>query len=221
MKRIVLIFAVLAFALAASAQKKVSILGDSYSTFKDHIPSINACWYPDACNDVKEVEQTWWHQFINKNGYQLEKNNSWSGSTVCNTGYDAKDYSDRSFFTRVNMLGNPDIILIFGGTNDSWCGAKVGEYKYKNWTKPELYTYRPALSYLLASAKMLYPEAEIYFILNTELRDDINESTMTVCKKHKIPVIVLKDIAKQGGHPCIEGMTAISDQITDFINSQK
>ena len=43
-------------AVAASAQtKKVSILGDSYSTFKDYNPEGYAPFYPDAHNDVTEV----------------------------------------------------------------------------------------------------------------------------------------------------------------------
>ena len=49
--------------------------------------------------------------------------NSYSGSTICNTGYRDEDYSDRSFINRTTLLGNPDIILICGGTNDSWANA--------------------------------------------------------------------------------------------------
>ncbi len=220
MKKITLILVAIAIAVTASAQKKVSILGDSYSTFKDLIPKHYACWYPHANNDVSEAEQTWWKQFLAETGNVLEVNNSWSGSTICNTGYDGKDYSNRAFFTRVNMLGNPDIILIFGGTNDSWAGVPIGDYKFKNWNKTELYSFRPALSYLLSQAKMLYPSADIYFILNSELSDEVNESTFKICKKYKVPVIALENIDKQSKHPSIEGMTAISRQVAAFINSR-
>ncbi len=220
MKRIASVLAAIAIAFTASAQTKVSILGDSYSTFKGHIPSRNAVWYPHDNNDVKEVEQTWWHQFISSNGYQLEKNDSWSGSTICNTGYDGKDYSGQAFFTRINKLGNPDIILIFGGTNDSWAGSPIGEYQYRNWRKADLYSYRPALAYMLSQLKMLYPETDIYFILNTELSEAINESSLKICKKYRIPVIALHDIDKQSGHPSIAGMTAISQQVSEFISNR-
>ena len=47
--------------------------------------------------------------------YELERNNSYSGSTVCHTGYKGADYSDRSFITRMVDLGQPDIILVFWG----------------------------------------------------------------------------------------------------------
>ncbi len=218
MKRIAAVLVFMALALTASAQKRVSILGDSYSTFAGHMPRHHDIWYPNENgNDVTEVEQTWWNLLISGDGYQLEKNNSWSGSTICNTGYNGDDYSDRSFFSRVNMLGNPDIILIFGGTNDSWAGSPIGEYQYKNWDREDLYSFRPALAYLLSELKALYPSAEIYFMLNSELSAEINESTFKICGKYDIPVIVLKDIDKQWGHPSVKGMKAICDQVSEFI----
>ena len=101
------------------AQKKVSILGDSYSTFYGHVsPAANLCWYgvpgEKKENDVTKVEETWWYRFIHEHGFQLERNNSYSGSTVCHTGYEKADYSDRSFITRIHNLGTPDIILMAG-----------------------------------------------------------------------------------------------------------
>ena len=44
-------------AVPASAQtKKVSILGDSYSTYQGHNPEGYAPFYPDAHNDVTSVD---------------------------------------------------------------------------------------------------------------------------------------------------------------------
>ena len=61
-----------AMTLAASAQtRKVSILGDSYSTFQGYNPENYAPFYPDANNDVKLVDQTWWSLYIKAKGYQL------------------------------------------------------------------------------------------------------------------------------------------------------
>ena len=49
----------------ASAQvKKVSVLGDSYSTFQGHNPEGYAPFYPNDRNDVTEVAQTWWSLYI-------------------------------------------------------------------------------------------------------------------------------------------------------------
>jgi len=213
----------LLLALSAQAQQRlrVSILGDSYSTFQNYIPKGNEPWYFDPIDtkrtDVKDVRQTWWWQVINDGGYLLEKNDSWSGATICYTGYHDEDYSPRSFITRVPRLGSPDIILIFGNTNDSWCGAQIGEYKYENWKRADLYTFRPAMAKLLNDIQSRYPNVRVYFIQNTELRAEIVESTQTICKHYGIPVIQLKDIDKQAGHPNIKGMRAIADQVLKAI----
>ena len=104
---------------AAYAQQKISILGDSYSTFYGYVtPDTNLCWYgvpgEKKENDVTQVDETWWRLFLKQYGYRLECNNSYSGATICHTGYDGADYSDRSFVTRMSDLGQPDIILVFG-----------------------------------------------------------------------------------------------------------
>ena len=113
----------------AQAKPSVSILGDSYSTFEGYLtPDTMDIWYFEnkqdpRRTDVKSVGETWWMQLIKKKNWKLELNNSWSGSTICYTGYGDEDYRLRSFITRVPALGCPDIILIFGGTNDSWSNA--------------------------------------------------------------------------------------------------
>lgn len=208
---------------AIQAQKRVSILGDSYSTFKGSVqPDTNAVWYPSADNrnDVVKLEQTWWYRFIHDYGYRLEVNNSFSGSTICNTGYRKEDYSDRSFITRMDKLGNPDIILIFGATNDSWAKAPIGEYKYDGWTAQELYSFRPALAYLLDGVQRLYPGAKVYYLLNSELKQDINESVYTICGRYGVPVVTLHDIDKQRNHPSVAGMKAISVQLQEFLERE-
>ncbi len=223
MKRFFVLFAVLLSLTAVAQQRlRISILGDSYSTYQNYIPEGNAIWYfepMDARNtDVNDVRQTWWWQVVKEGGYLLEKNESYSGATICYTGYNDEDYSDRSFITRLPRVGSPDILLIFGNTNDSWCGAKVGEYQYKDWKRADLYTYRPALAKLLNDALSRYPNARIYFIQNTELRKDITESTAVICKHYGIPVIQLKGIEKKSGHPNQKGMKAISEQVLKAIN---
>lgn len=205
------------------AQKKVSILGDSYSTFKDYVqPDTNAVWYPspDHRNDVVKVEQTWWYQFIHEYGYELEVNNSFSGSTICHTGYRKADYSDRSFITRMDKLGDPDIIFIFGATNDSWAGVPIGDYCYSDWNRDTLYNFRPALAYLLDGIGRLYPRACTYYVLNSELKPSINESVYTVCARYGIPVIPLYDIDKQRSHPSVAGMKSISVQLHDYLEHE-
>ena len=113
-----------AASLMAQSKPSVAILGDSYSTFKGYVqPDTNAVWYPQSDvknNDVQDITQLWWYQFICDNGFRLSQNNSFSGATICHTGYDEADYSDRSYVTRLNNLLPADLIFVFGGTNDSW-----------------------------------------------------------------------------------------------------
>lgn len=205
------------------AQKKVSILGDSYSTFYGHVsPAANLCWYgvpgEKKENDVTKVEETWWYHFIHEHGFQLERNNSYSGSTVCHTGYEKADYSDRSFITRIHNLGTPDIILVFGGTNDSWAGAPIGAYQYDGWTKADLYSFRPAFCYLLASLKQLYPAARIYNITNSELSEEVTDSMDEISRYYGIENIRLHDIDKQWGHPSVQGMQSIDAQVWESVS---
>ncbi|MBQ8672474.1 MAG: hypothetical protein IJ511_00225 [Bacteroides sp.] len=221
----------LLFSLAAVwsgfAQQKVSILGDSYSTFGGYMtPETNLCWYngPDGGkkdNDVKTVEQTWWHQLIQEHGLQLEINNSYSGSTVCHTGYRKEDYSDRSFITRIHRLGTPDILLVFGGTNDSWAKSPVGEFQYGGWSKQDLYSFRPAFSYLMHSLRELYPATLIINLTNSELSPEVTESMEAICRYYGITNIRLKDVEKQHGHPSIKGMKSIAGQVWEVIRQEQ
>lgn len=205
-----------------STPRKVSILGDSYSTFEGWLPKPNyIAWYKPVPKegrptDVTDVEQTWWKIFIENHGYTLEKNNSYSGATVCNTGYDGVDYSDRSFVTRLMDLGNPDIIFIFGGTNDSWADSPLGEYVWDDWTPSQLYAYRPATAYMLSELKRLHPDAEIIVIINDGLKPEITTSTEVICRHYGVPYVELKDIDKMSGHPSKKGMRQIVDQIEDI-----
>lgn len=210
-------FSVIAF---SQNNKVVSILGDSYSTFEGYVPKGNAVWYKVPSKhktDVTKVEQTWWDLWIKQNKCKLGVNNSYSGATICDTGYGKKDYSDRSFVTRLHNLGKPDIIFILGATNDNWADSPLGEYKYEDWTKGDLFKFRPAMAYMLRSIRRLYPAAKVYFILNDGLKPEVNESVKTVCRKYEVPCLELKGIDKMSGHPSIKGMKQICEQLNEFV----
>lgn len=226
MKRLIVIaLACSLYIVTALAQSKpcVSILGDSYSTFEGFLtPDTMDIWYFEGKQDarrtdVKSVGETWWMQLIKKKNWKLEVNNSWSGSTICYTGYGDEDYSRRSFITRVPALGSPDIILIFGGTNDSWSNAPIGEFKYDNWLRADLYTFRPAMACMLARIKERYPTADVYFISNDGLKPEITSSMEQICKYYNVPLIQLNNIDKTAGHPNVKGMTQIAEQLDDAI----
>lgn len=222
MKKLLFLVLILTCSGAVAQKKAVSILGDSYSTFEGYVsPETNEMWYyaqgERGRTDVMDVKQTWWHQLISRQGWKLCQNNSYSGSTISYHGYSSNDYSKRSFLTRMVDLGCPDIIFIFGATNDSWAGAPVGDYQYENLSKANFWTFRPAMARMLEWMTNRYVGADIYFLLNDGLRDDINESVRTICQHYGVKCIELKDIDKQSGHPSVKGMTQIADQISEAI----
>ena len=206
-------------AMGANAQckKSVAIFGDSYSTFENYLScDTNAVWYfqgKQKKTDVTDVEQTWWHMLLKEKGWKLECNNSFSGSTICYTGYRKEDYQNRSFHNRLRYLGSPYIILVFGATNDCWAKSPIGDYKYSDWTKKDLYSFRPAMAAMCDGLKKRYPNVDIYFIMNCDLTETITTSCRTICNHYGIPMIELHDVDKINGHPSIKGMKAIAEQV--------
>ena len=225
MKRLFLALALAAVGtLSAPAQAKpvLSILGDSYSTFEGWLtPDTNLVWYtvpPDTRRtDVKRVGETWWWQVLKRKGWKLEVNNSYSGSTICNTGYRDEDYTHESFVTRLANLGSPDVIIIFGGTNDSWAGSPLGEFKYEDIRRADLYTFRPAMAYMLSRLQELYPTADLWFVSNDGLKESVTKSIHEICGHYGVQVIQLEGIDKKSGHPSVIGMQQIAEQVCGKI----
>mgnify|MGYP002625190271 FL=1 len=213
--------AVACVGMQAQSRRGISILGDSYSTFKGYVlPDSNYVWYPQEKaenNDVQDIRQLWWHQLIREHGYRLCQNNSFSGATICHTGYKGEDYSDRSYCTRLRYLGSPDIILVFGGTNDTWAKSPIGDYQYSDWSRHDLFKFRPAMAYLLANLQNRYPGTDIYVIINDILSENVTVSMKTICDHYHVPYIQLHDIDKQWGHPSQKGMTQIAEQVAEAI----
>lgn len=226
MKKLLILALVAILALPMAAQRKsVSILGDSYSTFEGFMePSSNELWYyakpKEKQTDVKNVKQTWWHQFITNNGYLLERNNSYSGSTVSTTGYQGNDYSERSFINRMKNLGSPDMILIFGATNDSWAGSPLGEFDWTGSSQGDMRQFRPALCYMLRYLQERHPNAEIVYMINDGLKESITSSIIEACNHYGIPYVQFHDIDKTAGHPNVNGMRQISEQLTEALKKK-
>lgn len=208
---------------------KTVILGDSYSTFAGHIPAGNVVYYSSEDtrgSGVTRVEQTWWHLLMAATDSELVLNESWSGSTIGYTGYEKEDYTHLCFNTRLDkmheegILSGIDTLLIFGGTNDDWCGAPVGELKYANWTKEDLYCVLPAIGRLFCRVAELLPGVKVYAIINTELKPAIHQALLEAAERNGVKAITLSDIDKVDGHPSAVGMTQIKDQLLEFFKNE-
>ncbi len=202
-----------------------SILGDSYSTFKGYNMETNAeNWFPQSSsfNNVQNVGEMWWQLFADEYGSTLVENNSWSGSCVCYDSYGAgkTDGKDMSFVTRCRKFSkSTSLIIVEGGTNDSFGNVSLGEYKYSDFSESDFETFRPALAYILDYITHQIPNAKIVFMLNSDLLNGIDESVITICKHYDVPVLELAGISKSLMHPNIEGMKEIKNQLITFLNS--
>ncbi len=210
-----------------------SIIGDSYSSFKGYMANANAAtWYPASdhnkndTNDVENVEQTWWYKFANNYNSRLLENNSWSGSTISYDGYSEglEDGKETSFIQRMSLLTTPQLILIYGGTNDSWVAGDtkrddfLGEYKYSDFSESDFIYFRPALAYLLDKLKHKHIGAKIIFMLNASL-NNIKESVNEICAHYEIGVCEVFNIDLAHSHPTENGMNSIAEQLINFLNS--
>ena len=225
MERLLLFLTVLLLAASCGVQRTVVILGDSYSTFEGYVPEGFAVWYDSNVkeqNDVCEAEQTWWYKLIREKRLKLLGNNSYSGSTVCNTGYDGEDYSDRSFIARMpQTLGyssaRPDVILIFGGTNDSWANAPLGSLKFSDWTEDDLKQALPAYCYMLDYYRTNAPGSRVINIVNDGLKPEITDGIVAAAKHYGMEYILLEGIDKGWGHPTVKGMQQICDALAGIL----
>lgn len=205
----------------------VFILGDSYSTFEGHIPKNHEAYYSNLGRpetDVNRVEQTWWYQLMKETKSNLILNHSWSGTTICNTGYAGPDVP-HSFIRRFDKLVEEDFfqknqidtVLVMGGQNDDWSGAPIGELKTQDWTAGDLLQYGPALCYLMYRLKTVLPKARIIFIINSEMSDSIMDYQEQAAEIYNVEYIRLKSICKMEGHPTVQGMKQISEQVLLYL----
>jgi len=234
MKRLFLL-AVIALLISACTKPKeihFSVLGDSFTSYKGTVdPDTNFVWYYFDSIGVTSADSMWFSKVAAKTGWTLDKNNSFSGSHLTNAYNYAQDgelFSRASYIRRMDNLGSPNVIFIFGGTNDIYHRVPVGDYVYSDWTDEQLCTIRPALAYMFHNMKKLYPKAKIYFMIDMELCiDDHNlddalrqayiESMHTVCGHYDIECIDIYGIHKSVWHPNSKGQDEIAQKVLEAV----
>lgn len=129
--------------------KRISVLGDSISTFKGVTVDDPNTFYGRVMMEkggFSDVNDTWWMRVIRGVGGVFERDNAFAGSCVAD-GYGlGRGMCSRE---RTGALGNPDVILIFGGANDDGFGVPPAEF-------------RSAYTLMLARLRENYPAAAIF-----------------------------------------------------------
>ncbi len=168
--------------------KKVSILGDSISTFKgvtdngernSTITSEYLARYAPATDTdsslvkLTSVDDTWWMQTINRYGMELVVNNSWRGTKVLDSGIRSgfgircENLHDNTLENNAGGVAvNPDIIAIHMGTNDYLQNVSVGTFDASYIRDDDTYaapaTFAQAYAVMLHKIRQTYPAADVF-----------------------------------------------------------
>ncbi|MDO4284189.1 MAG: SGNH/GDSL hydrolase family protein [Eubacteriales bacterium] len=145
--------------------RKVSISGDSISTFSGYIPDSYNQNYP--ADDLQDVSQTWWMQVIQNKGMVLLSNASYSGGLISGDSMDTTG-QHACGFTRTNDLRgadgtDPDVIMVMSGTNDFLNARPIGSYTEGEAIAEEgvVWDFSDAYALMLTKLKAQYPNARI------------------------------------------------------------
>lgn len=149
------------------AGKKLSVMGDSISTFTGQQPSDYNIFYPES-GEITLVEQTWWHQVLTKTGMTLCTNASSSNTNMTGNSL-AMDGSAPGCSTRrvVDLRGAdgsvPDVIIIYMGINDFSRSRTPGTFQAPGIrTEGEISVFSEAYEIMIQKIKVLYPNAAVY-----------------------------------------------------------
>lgn len=100
---------------------KISILGDSISTYKgvsnDAAANEKTGINPSFYRLPFPLERTYWMRVIRALGAELCVNNSWSGGNLCGEGDPSSGLNRASALSRDDGA-RPDLIILFMGIND-------------------------------------------------------------------------------------------------------
>lgn len=155
--------------------KQFSILGDSISTLQGFNPKGYKVFYTDdKCikAGVAEAQDTWWDKVIGFFGGELLVNNSWSGSRVTRLPKSESLFPSGCSDKRTGGLHinevNPDVIMVYLGTNDWAFGAELDGGTRLLEDELNMCNFAVAYESMLQKLKQNYPQSEIWCCTLTE-----------------------------------------------------
>lgn len=196
---------------------KLSIIGDSISTFDSEDTKIDGYNMHYPASDVDNVNKTYWGRLLNHTNGSLEVNASYSGSCVtnirANLGYP-------SLCDRIPLIGNPDTIIIALGTNDSNDKAQIGSYLF-NASIDELDESKFAQAYIkgIKMIQSAHPTARIVCVMFT-MDDSYRSAIKSICSYYGLMSIEIPTYQSVGDnkHPSLNGMVEIANRFTNIFN---
>ena len=187
-------------------RERISIIGDSISTYNQEGYNIDGytMYYPNG--DVDNVDDTWWKQFINLTQSKLDVNASYSGSTSSSKVV--------GFSSRVPLLGNPSLILIALGTNDSWQKIPIGSIDFDSDNLDESLF---ANSYVkgMQTISETYPFAKV-ICLSFAMEDEYADAIKTIAEYFNAAYIDVREEAGEG-HPNESQMSQVCNSVVSSI----
>lgn len=147
--------------------KKLSIYGDSITTYAGWIPTGNASYYNGNNAGISNVNQTWWKETIDALGYDLLINNSWSGRAVSSVRDTQSGHTTDAGYKQENIdvlgdNGTPDEIIIKLGINDFNSGCELGDYDGSTVLPNDPTKFTDAYAIMLDRILTTYPQAKVY-----------------------------------------------------------
>ena len=145
---------------------KISILGDSISTFEGcHSNDCNV-YYTGLTNkyaNLTSYHDTWWGIVIDGLQAELLRNHSYSGSCISALSEGFDFYPDAISPQRYAKLHyndeHPDVILVYMGIND-WLNETCIKHQYAP-NQPWHTCFQEACMYLFEKLKETYPNSKI------------------------------------------------------------
>ena len=124
-------------------------------------------------------------------GASLEVNNSYSAGRITNTH---PIYPND--LSRINNLGNPDFIFLWGGVNDQNNGIEIGTIDYFIPDEElDESKFAPAFILLLRSLSSLYRDSQIIMFVEDDLDSDYNKTIHDISSHFGLKTIDLGNIS--------------------------
>ncbi len=88
---------------------------------------------------------------------------------------------------------------------------------YSDWTAEDLLRILPGISFFMDKLVGVVSSEKIHFIVNTDLREEVESGIIELCGHYGVSYTKLSDIEKVNGHPTFTGMTQIKDQVLENL----